>query len=187
MGAEEDLDLVRRCIEGRPGAWEGLLARVRFPLAAAVRRVLARCGLPAGPQEVEELLQELFVLLLGEDRSVLRRYQGRASLEGYLRVIAVRLVLARRRADRSLPPAPPVAEGADPAKVAEAREILGILRAEVAGLQPRDRLALALQMEGASLREVGSSLGLSGDAAAQILSRARGRLRERLKARGVTR
>jgi RNA polymerase sigma-70 factor (ECF subfamily) len=189
VGAEEDLALVRRCLleEGQegPGAWEELLARVRPPLAGALRRVLARCGLPSGSQEVEEVLQDLFVRLLGEDRAVLRRYQGRASLEGYLKVIALRLVLARKRDARPLPGMIPSAEGMDPAQAAEARETLGILRTEVAGLQARDRLALALQVEGASLREVGRSLGLSEDAAAQLLSRARGKLRERLKARGI--
>ncbi len=186
MGVEEDLALVRRCLEEGAGAWEELLARVRLPLAGALRRVLARCGLPAGSQEAEDLLQELFALLLADDRAVLRRYQGRASLEGYLGAVAVRLVLARRRADRTLPRSPSVAEWASPAQAAEAREVLEILRAEVAGLQPRDRLALALQTEGSSLREVGRSLGLSEDAVAQLLSRARRTLRERLKARGIS-
>ena len=45
-------------------------------------------------------------------------------------------------------------------------------------LQPRERLAMALRADGASVGEIGAALGVSRGAAAQILFRARERIRE---------
>ena len=127
------------------------------------------------------MLQEVFLLLLENDRRALRAYRGQSSLVSYLASVAVHRI-AKEEA-----PVPPVPSGdrlsgmPGPEEIVQAREALEMLGVERDRLPSRARLALALQGDGASLREVGQALGISEDAAAKLLSRSKAQLRERLK------
>lgn len=180
MARDEDLDLLQGCLAGRPGAWEAFVAAFAPYLATVCRRALARAGLPAGPSEAEDLLQEVFLALWADDRKVLRAYRGQAGVAGYLAAVAVHRVA--REAARPLPPsAEPVSDTTDPAEALEAAEAASLLRAEISRLPSEARLALALRAEGAGLREIGRALGTSKDAAARLLAQARVTLQGRLK------
>lgn len=181
MAPEDDLQLLKNCLDGKPGAWEAFVTHLAPYLAEVSRRAMRAAGLPAGPQDVEDMLQELLLLLLKHNARALRLYRGGASVRGYLAAVA-----AHRVARQRVPPGPReiperVAPEPGPAEEAQAREAAALLRAEMGRLPGRSRLALALQADGASLREIGEVLGVSEDAAAQILSRAREILRRRLE------
>jgi RNA polymerase sigma factor (sigma-70 family) len=186
MNGDADLRLLQDCLTGKAEAWDAFLARFGSLLGEACRRALRRRGRPAGPQEVADMLQVTCLTLLKDDMKALRGYSGRGSVAGYLSTVAV----CRCLDDRTLEPAgkgspasrPDPAPG--PSGLLEAQETLEGLRRELAGLAPRERLALALQSQGASLQEIGGILRLSPAAAGQLVSRARSRLRERLDAPG---
>lgn len=180
---EDDLRLLQDCLGDKPGAWEAFVARFTPYLAEACRRWLARCRRPAGPsqeQEVDDLLQEVFLVLLEDDRRALRSYQGRASLGAYLGAVVAHRVLKAGGLPASRPLDPEAFLKEDIAAISGGTpgdERLPRLREALARLPPRDRLALTLQNDGASLVEIGQTLGISPNAAAQALSRARDRLR----------
>ena len=184
MAGDADPRLLRDCLAGKAGAWEAFLDRFGPLLGEACRRALRRRGRPAGPQEVADMLQVTCIALLKDDMKALRGYRGRGSVAGYLAAVAVCRVLDDRTlapsGTGSQEPCPDPAPG--PSGLLEAQEALEGLRRELEGLAPRERLALALQSRGASLREIGGILRLSPAAAGQLVSRARARLRERLDA-----
>ena len=130
------------------------------------------------------MLQVTCLALLKDEMKALRGYSGRGNVAGYLATVAV----CRCLDDRTLAPAGTGSPGSrpdpspGPAGLLELQESLDGLRRELAGLAPRERLALALQSQGASLQEIGGILRLSPAAAGQLVSRARARLRERLDA-----
>lgn len=129
------------------------------------------------------MVQTVFIALLKDDMKTLRRYRGRGRVAGYLAAVAACRVLD----DLTLRPSPrlgaPGGEADGPAVEVERREGIALLREGMEVLAPRERLAVTLQAEGASLAELGRALGLSAPAAGQVVSRARARLREILSRR----
>ena len=129
------------------------------------------------------MLQEVFLHFLARDLKALKDYQGRSTVAAYLSAVAVCRVLK----DRSLRPHPvekaprEAFAGPGPAEALEARDSHELLRREMERLPHRDRVALSLRADGASLREIGRALGISEPATAKLLSRARGLLRGRLE------
>lgn len=178
--AEDDSRLLEDCLAERPGAWEAFVRRFAPYLAEVCRKTLKRCGRPAGSQEVDDMLQEVFLNFLERDRRALRHYRGKASVAGYLAAIAVHRVLNARPAPPLASPREETGSAPGPTEAVEAGEDLARLRTGMATLPPREALALALQLKGASVKEIGKALGISEDAAAQCLSRARAALAERL-------
>ena len=180
---EEELSLARACAEGRQGAWETLVGRVTPSLRAAAARLLTRQGFPCGTGEIEDLVQETLAELLTRDRAALKAYSGRASLETYLSVIAAHRVL-KRPSDGSSLSLQHAEEQSDPragpGALLERRESEERIRRAIEDLPARDRLAVTLQMDGASQGEIAGILGIPSTHAGTLLSRARSRLRLRL-------
>ncbi len=184
MSQEDDLRLLKGCLEGSPEAWEAFHARFRPYLAQVCRRVMAGCGLNRGPDEVRDMVQDVFMALLDQDMRTLRAYRGEASLAGYLAGVAVKRVLDCRNQSRSSVPFPslePPSRAPGPEAQALRRETLDRLDAEVAELSAREQMAVALHGKGASRKEIGLVLGLSEGAASMLLSRAIARLKEDLR------
>ena len=118
MAIDPDLILLQHCLAGVSGAWEAFVDRFAPPLAEACRRTLRRSARPSGPQEVADMLQEVFLHFLIRDMQVLRDYQGRARVEAFLCAVAVCRVLNDRVLKKrpqltleSLQASPPVAPG----------------------------------------------------------------------------
>ncbi len=184
MDEEGDRALLRDCSLGVPGAWDRFVERFSAPLAGVCRRSLLRMGRPAGSQEVADALQEVFLELFAGDMRALQGFRGRSRALTYLSAVAVRRVMDLNRKPLLPPPgslAPaPVPQHGDPALAAEEREAVEHLLRGISALPPRMRLALSLQGKGASLHQVGRVLGISTDAASQLLVRSRAALRERI-------
>lgn len=180
---DRDLRLLQDCLEGegKPGAWEAFVARFTPYLAEVCRRALRRYKRPHSEEDVDDTLQEVFAHLLDREMHALRAYRGEASVAGYLGILAVYRVLKAPLppgAQEPLPDRPDPAAG--PLEILEARELEALLSREIARLSDEARLAITLRRDGLSVREIGEVLGISEDAAAQVLSRARALLRERL-------
>ncbi len=105
------------------------------------------------------------------------------TLRQALREAALSLPKAPRRSFRQAQRTAAVvcSPAAGPHEILERQEALELLRGEMAQLPLKARLALTLQVKGASLKEIQDALGISEDAAAQLLSRARALLRNRLR------
>src|SRR5206468_11682911 len=116
---------------------------------------------------------------------------GRPVLANWLYTVALRQARkaragdARREArDRA---APPAAEGTDPLDEITARELLRVVDDELARLPDRLRLPVLLCcVQGLSREEAAEQLGCPAGVVKGRLERARRRLADRLRARGVT-
>ncbi|HET7462346.1 MAG TPA: RNA polymerase sigma factor [Longimicrobium sp.] len=153
------------------------LAELYRAHGAAVHAVAYR--LTASAADADDVLQDVFVGL----PEALRLYDGRGSLEGWLRRVAARTALMRMRRstrrgevaldDHPTPAAPP----------ADAAARVDIERA-LAALAPGLRAVFVLrEVEGYSHAEIGELMGLRAGTSQVRLHRARQRLREILKER----
>jgi RNA polymerase sigma-70 factor (ECF subfamily) len=77
-----------------------------------------------------------------------------------------------------------VAAGASPERLAGGAQDFSRVAACMAGLPLRRREAVALHLQGFSLREIGGAVGVSEEAARKLLDRGMQTLRERLAAQG---
>lgn len=186
MNRAEERELIKGCVAGDARAWDRFVREVAPYLAQVARRALARCGLPCGDQEVDDLKQEVLAAILADGCRILKGFQGRSSLQGYLATLVVRRVLAKPRGAPSLPPSLALAAPESEPEL-ERDETRRLVRSAMHTLPLRVRIALLMQIEGASLREVGRALGLSEDAAAQVVSRGRNALKVELTRLGMGR
>jgi RNA polymerase sigma-70 factor (ECF subfamily) len=190
-----DLYLCWACARGDGAA----LGRFEQDGLGQARAALARLGLT--PDERAEILQELRAeLLVGESPRILR-FGGRGSLGGFVKVIATRLALRRRRRREAARPSPDagavegLADGPDdPERAPMKRRYQGALEealgAAFEALAPADRTLLRLYaLDGLTLAELGKLDGVDASTVSRRLARiraglldeARRRLGERLR------
>lgn len=184
--AEEDLELVRRAVAGDEESMREVTARVQRVARGCLKDFAAR--VPAVRGHEQDLVQRLQVMLLENDRRVLKTFEGRASLQTWVRVIALRFFI--RRAGR-LPKETLVGDGelarvSDPAESAdqqlERHSIAQRLRSMVSALDPEDQLLLALLFEqDLPAHEAGRVLGLTAFGVRMRKQRLLQKLSKRLK------
>ena len=166
-------DIVARCRGGDADALAEIYRRHGGVLLALARRLTGSAA------DAEDVLHDVFLAL----PEALWRYEGRGSLEGWLRRVTARVALTRLRSRRrkrevSLEFAPEPSRRAD----ADTLGARGVLERAVAALPESLRTVFVMrEIEGMSHAEVASLLGISQNAAEVRLCRALKRLRESLK------
>lgn len=174
----QDAALVRRVCAGERAAAAELFTTV---LGATVEAVAQRWGYP-------DLLDDLFVHLSENDWRRLRTWQGRSSLQGWVRVVCSRICREAVKGSSRLVPLPLGEDRAtmDPAEDVVERLIreesrLGLLDAIERLETPRDRLVLRLHyLQGCGLPDIAKQLGVPLSTVYVIKSRALSRLRTKL-------
>ena len=161
---------------GREDAFRAIHDRYHERLLAYVRHMLR------GTSEAEDVVQDVFMRAYGALRSGEREIAVRPWL---YRVAHNRCIDYVRRA-----PAPPlqpdelIPGGTDPVVVAERREDLRRLVADLHNLPEQQRSALIIrELEGLSYEELGTALGVTVPAVKSLLVRARSGLAEAAEAR----
>ena len=175
-----DATLVRRLQERDAAAWEDLFAEYQPRLRAFGYR------LTGNVHDAEDLVQETFVRALP---ALDRLDPDRVDLTAYLFATTKNLFLKQvERGKRAEPtaevPEPdlPTAIEDDPERSALLRRQQEEVRVANARLDPRQRLVLALcELEDRSHAEIGELVGLNENAVAQLVFRARERLRTELR------
>lgn len=178
---ESERALVAACVRGDEAAWARFHARFRPVVARAAQRAL---GEGHDAARVDDVVGDVFALLLADERAVLAHFEGRSSVATWLRVLTRRQAgrhLRRRTAGPLEEPGAVVAR--DPARVeaATSRELGRLVAEQLEGLAPRDRLALRLFYDGSkSYEEVARALDLPAARVGTLLARARARLAKAL-------
>jgi RNA polymerase sigma-70 factor, ECF subfamily len=177
--AAEDLYLACACAERVRGATAAFDRRFRPVIRRAVSRVL---DTPDERQEAEQLAWQHLLVGVGSVAPRIGQYLGQVPLEKWVSVASMRIAISFGRAesaDRRLRHKT-IAEaaGVDPDAVAmkgELREAFETAVTEALGrLKPRERLVLKLFLvSGMTLDAIGKSLGVTRQAVAKTLSRAR--------------
>ncbi|HEY2293577.1 MAG TPA: sigma-70 family RNA polymerase sigma factor [Thermoanaerobaculia bacterium] len=175
----QEAALVRRVCAGDRAAAAELFTTV---LGATVNAVAQRWSYP-------DLLDDLFVHLSENDWRRLRTWQGRSSLQGWVRVICTRIC---REAVQGSTRLAPLTLGEDRAVVDPAEDVvdrlireesrLGLLEAIEQLDTPRDRLVLRLHyLQEHDLPAIATQLGIPLSTVYVVKSRALDRLRTKLQ------
>jgi RNA polymerase sigma-70 factor (ECF subfamily) len=194
---EEEAELVHACLAGKDAAWERLLREYAGGALAAVRSALRQRGHGPDPALEDELLADTFEALAAEDARVLRSFRGESSLATFVSVVATRRafrVLRDRyrhgkavdRKGEQEKRSPRMGEP-DPAEAAAKDERADVIVEAISGLAPTDKLLLTLYyLDGRSYKEIAAVTRLAATGVGTKIARARARLRDLLKRRGVS-
>ena len=187
----EERDLLKRCLERRPDAWDEFIRRYHPVIEGAIRFTFLRCVFSVPEHDVANVVQDLYSRLYDDDFRRLRSFEARCPLGAWLKSLAVRHALNTIRDEKlrgrfgggSLDETPLQIE--DPREVAvtpddrEEIERLGILLDQLGPLQ---RTAIKMfYYDGLPYRQIASALGITTQTVGSLISRGRDRLREMMK------
>ena len=186
MGLSEiDRNLLERCLQRKPRAWEDFVDRFMGLVVHVVNHTARARSVRLTPADRDDLCAEVFLSTIKNDFAVLRNFRGKSSLATYLTVVARRIVVkellsrmsASRLGDGNSAHA---AEGVpDPHPTAEKRlgdqeEVQRLLN----GLQGTEAQVVRMyHLEGKSYQEISSAVGMPENSIGPILSRARNKMR----------
>ena len=91
--SEIDKQLLKRCLDREPRAWEDFVDRFVGLVVHVVNHTGTSRALLISEQDREDFTAEVFLAILADDFAVLRRFRGASSLATYLTVIARRVVV----------------------------------------------------------------------------------------------
>lgn len=184
MGLSEiDRNLLDRCLQRRPRAWEDFVDRFMGLVLHVVNHTAQARGLRISTADRDDLCAEVFLAIIANDFAVLRNFRGQSSLATYLTVIARRVVV-KEILQRSSHPV--LNAGGNSSRVASANNDAVEQRLsnheEVArllgGLQGTEAEVVRMfHLEGKSYHEISDTVGMPENSIGPILSRARNKMR----------
>jgi RNA polymerase sigma-70 factor, ECF subfamily len=183
-----DRDLLKRCLNREPGAWNDFVDRFLGLIYHVIHHTAHLRSTPLKAEDVEDLAAEVLLQVVANNYAILRQFRGQASLATYLTVIARRICvqdLARRSAAREVQHRDGVANQAEPEETSRGQVGLETLEevARLLGKLPsKERSIVRLfYLEGRSYEEISSQLKIPLGSIGPILARARQRLRKDVK------
>ncbi len=185
MGLSEiDRNLLERCLQKKPRAWEDFVDRFMGLVLHVIRHTAQSRSIRLSPEDRDDLCAEVFLGVLRNDFAVLRNFRGQSSLATYLTVVARRVIvreLLARGPGAALATGPQHAPQMVPDPHAGAEQ-QAIDRDEVeqllGGLQGTEALVVRMfHLEGKSYQEISTIVGMPENSIGPILSRARDKLR----------
>jgi len=183
--SEIDRNLLERCLQKKPRAWEDFVDRFMGLVLHVVRHTAQSRSMRLSPEDRDDLCAEVFLAVIRNDFAVLRNFRGQSSLATYLTVVARRIVvrelLARgpgaklASSAQHLPQAIPDPHHLNVEKQAIDREEVEQL---LGGLQGTEALVVRMfHLEGKSYQEISTMVGMPENSIGPILTRARDKLR----------
>jgi RNA polymerase sigma-70 factor, ECF subfamily len=183
--SEIDRNLLERCLQQKPRAWEDFVDRFMGLVVHVVNHTARARSMRLTPADRDDLCAEVFLTIIKSDFAVLRNFRGSSSLATYLTVIARRVVvkelLSRASAARLGDGGSSTSAEAivDPYPSAEDRlgdqeEVQRLL----GGLQGTEASVVRMyHLEGMSYQEISSAVHMPENSIGSILSRARNKMR----------
>lgn len=189
-----DAMLVQECLSGSQKAWQELIRRYGPSIYGATAAAFSRYGLASRRDLIDDVYQQVFTEIFEKNRLAGLR-DGRA-VRSFLTALAVsRSVDAMRTISRKrnlvLGAAAAEAAEADPAADAaqELRhnELIGMVEREISSLTFKEAYILRLNaQEELTHEEISELLGIPKDTISTIVRRAKDRVREALRQKGIT-
>ncbi|MCI0492561.1 MAG: sigma-70 family RNA polymerase sigma factor [Planctomycetes bacterium] len=180
-----DRNLLERCLNGKPRAWEDFVDRF-MGLVVHVINHSAQCrSINLNATDREDLTAEVFLAIVDNNMAALRHFRGKSSLATYLTVIARRVVVRKLvEGHASVPLDAMVAEAACDdteleQRISNREEVDRLL----SGLQGSEAAVVRLyHLEGQSYEEISRTVGMPTNSVGPMLCRARAKLRRRASA-----
>jgi RNA polymerase sigma-70 factor, ECF subfamily len=193
-----DRNLLQRCLARKPRAWEDFVDRFMGLVIHVVNHSAQSRSLRITAEDREDLVAQVFMVIVKGDLAVLRNFRGGSSLATYLTVIARRVViheLVKQKSPSRLgsggsQAAVALAEGdSDPAdagqpeqRVSDREEVERLLE-ELNGAEAE--IVRLYHLEGKSYQEISSAVGMPENSVGPALSRARRKMRRAASEPGV--
>ena len=181
---EIDRNLINRCVEREPGAWQDFVKRFMGLFLHVINHTLHAHSVRAQPDEIEDLCGEIFLEIISHDLKVLREFRGKSTLASYLTVIARRTTLKTLlRKNRSqefghVDVHSNSLQRAEAESVAIKQEDLEELEAFVKKLPPEHAAIVKMYyLQGLTYQEISDKTGVAESTIGSILSRSRDKLR----------
>ena len=185
--SEIDRNLLERCIERKPRAWEDFVDRFMGLVVHVVNHTAQARGMRLTPEDRDDLCAEVFLNIIKNDFSLLRHFRGQSSLATYLTVVARRVAVRQllqgkiftQIGNNGSAAATLTRNGtgtASPEQRIDDREEVQRLLGRLEGIEAR--IVQMYHIEGNSYQEISSLVGLPENSIGPILSRARAKLRE---------
>jgi RNA polymerase sigma-70 factor (ECF subfamily) len=182
--SEIDRNLLERCLQRKPRAWEDFVDRFMGLVVHVVNHTARARSVRLTPPDRDDLCAEVFLATIKSDFAVLRNFRAKSSLATYLTVVARRIVvkelLSRMSASRLGDGTSYPAQGVpDPHPSVEDRfsdqeEVERLL----SGLEGTEAQVVRMyHLEGKSYQEIGAAVGMPENSIGPILSRARNKMR----------
>ncbi|MAI31205.1 MAG: RNA polymerase subunit sigma [Planctomycetaceae bacterium TMED240] len=174
-----DRELLQCCLDRAPRAWQNFVDRFLGLVIHVANHVAESCGIKLDQATRDDLVAEVFLVLIADDFSVLRKFRRNCSLATYLTVISRRVIIRRLNKGRHevavvSPPEPPVVDDQSPKRMENAEQVQMLLS------QLDDREAAIVRMyhlEGKSYDEISKETGLAVNSIGPVLTRAREKMR----------
>lgn len=186
MGLSEiDRNLLQRCLQRKPRAWEDFVDRFMGLVIHVVNHTAQAKSVRLAPEDRDDLCADVFLRVVDNDFALLRNFRGQSSLATYLTVVARRVAVKELLARRS---AAPLGDGsADQSALAAVAPSTDVEQ-RLSDHEQVERLLNGLQgteahvvrmyhLEGKSYHEIGSAVGMPENSIGPILSRARNKMR----------
>lgn len=177
--SDVDQSLLDRCLARKPRAWEDFVDRFSGLVIHVVNHTARSRSMMLTAADREDLVAEVFLVILKDDMAVLRRFRGKSSLATYLTVISRRITVRRLMADRLAPAGAAAADVADGAASPEQRitdrDQVDRMLEQLDG--PDADIVRMYHLEGRTYQEISRVVGMPIGSVGPALSRARAKLR----------
>jgi RNA polymerase sigma-70 factor (ECF subfamily) len=183
--SEVDRQLLQRCLDSAPRAWQDFIDRFLGLVVHVANHTASTRGLSLDSSTRDDLVAEVFLVLILDDFAVLRRFRRNCSLATYLTVISRRIIVRRmmqtRRAELSSriseeAVAGEVASESAPERIDDREEVQQLMLR----LDPKEANVVRMfHLEGKSYREISEVMGVSENSIGPVLTRARDKMRSR--------
>ena len=183
--SEIDRNLLERCLQKKPRAWEDFVDRFMGLVVHVVNHTAQSRGMQLPPEDRDDLCANVFLAVVENDLAFLRNFRRQCSLATYLTVVARRNVVrdlsARKPVEQLINdgkdiyalssnyPYPSVEQ-----RVSDQEEIARILKT-LKGIEAD--VVRMYHLEGKTYQEISMQIGMSENSIGPILSRARDKLR----------
>lgn len=183
--SEIDRNLLERCLQRKPRAWEDFVDRFIGLIIHVVGHSAQARSVRLTPEDRDDLCAEVFLNVIQDDFAILRRFRGQSSLATYLTVVARRIVVKRMLGWKQMAslgnggeePAANTASEAQPEperRLSNKEEVERLL----SNLEDTEaRVVRMYHLEGKSYHEISNAVGMSENSIGPILSRARTKMR----------
>ena len=174
-----DRELLQCCLDRAPRAWQNFVDRFLGLVIHVANHVAASRGIQLDQASRDDLVAEVFLVLIADDFSVLRNFRRNCSLATYLTVISRRVIVRslnqrKQHAAVASPPAPPIVDDQAPQRLADAEEVHQLL----SQLDEREAAIVRMyHLEGKSYDEISQATGLAVNSIGPVLTRAREKMR----------
>ncbi|QDT40675.1 RNA polymerase sigma factor [Gimesia alba] len=180
-----DKNLLKRCLAEEPGAWKDFVDRFIGLFTHVIHHTAHARSIRVTDNDVEDLLSEVFLVLLANDYRVLRNFRGNSSLATYLTVVSRRVVVKKMVERRMAEALGHVSTKSKLESISEetrhqqALEDQEEIQNMIKQLPPADaQIVEQYHLQGKSYQQISSELDIPENSIGPTLSRARNRMRE---------